>query len=135
MITEQNFIDCTCPHCGETASFLQSCAGLVQACPACMEDLIAPDADGSPARKLPVPITAPRLVLRRLAGGDWKGLMECLVDDDEERITQWLDRDRQVRLTTPNETFYLAIELREGAKCIGLLGFPFWDSRHGTFNF
>jgi RimJ/RimL family protein N-acetyltransferase len=100
-----------------------------------MEDLIAPEADGGPARRLPLPITTPRLVLRRLADGDWKGLMECLPDEDEQRITQWLERDSRVKLTTPNETFYLAIELREGGNFIGFLGLRLRESRQAGINF
>ncbi len=135
MITELNFIDCTCPHCGETASFPQTYGGLVQACPACMNDLIVPDTKETPARKLPVPITTARLVLRRLVGGDWKGLMECFEDEDEESITRWLERDVKVKLTTAEQTFYLAVELREGGKFIGFVGLRLTDPRQGRIYF
>lgn len=96
-----------------------------------MGDLIVPNADKSPARKLPVPITTPRLVLRRLVGEDWKGLMECM-DLDEEEEAQWLERDAAVRLTTPDRPFYLAIELREGGKFIGCLGLRLTERRQGA---
>jgi RimJ/RimL family protein N-acetyltransferase len=135
MITEQNFIDCRCPHCDAAVSFPQDQAGMVQACPACLDDLIPPEKEGDPARSVPVPITSPRLVLRRLAGGDWKGLMECLETEDEDRILDWLQRDPHVRLTTANQTFYLALELRDGGRLIGYFGLRLSDSRQATITY
>ena len=135
MLTEENFIDCTCPHCGATASFPQSHAGLLQACPACMEDIIVPDADGSPARRLPLPITTSRLILRRPLAGDWKGLMECFQDEDEERATQWLEQEAKNKLTTPERPFGLAIEQREGGRFIGYVGLRLTAARQGALNF
>jgi RimJ/RimL family protein N-acetyltransferase len=136
-IIEETFFDCTCPHCGADASFPQSAAGLVQACPNCMEDLIAPEAEGSPARKLPLPLTTPRLLLRRLAAGDWAGVMECLPDEekDEESTIRWLEQNAQVRLNTPNATLHLAIELAEGGRFIGYLGLRLTAPRQATVNF
>jgi RimJ/RimL family protein N-acetyltransferase len=135
MITEENFIDCSCPHCGAAASFPESYAGLVQACPNCMDDLIPPKVTGSPAGKLPLPLATPRLVLRRLAGGDWKGLMESLPGDDEDRITRWLERDQQVKLTTPDQTFCVAIELCESGRFVGYIGLRLTGARQAAVNF
>lgn len=135
MIPEQNFIDCRCPHCEAAVSFPQSQAGMVQACPSCMDDLIPPEKEGDPARAVPVPVTTPRLVLRRLASADWKGLMVCMQTEDEDRILDWLQRDAHVRLTTPNQVFYLALELREDGKFIGYLGLRLNDSRQGAVTY
>jgi len=133
MITEESFIDFECPYCGGAVSFLQDTGGFAQQCPNCMESLIVPEAAGEPGRKIPVPITTSRLILRRFAAGDWKDLMELLADEDffqymygltgaeEEQVLDWLERDSQIKLTTPNQPFRLAIQLQDGGKLIGCL--------------
>ena len=71
--------------------------------------------------------------LQSLAPGDWKDLME-VTQQDEEAVTAWLERDAQARLTTPQQTFYLGIELREGGKLIGYVGLTLADAgRLATF--
>jgi RimJ/RimL family protein N-acetyltransferase len=103
-----------------------------------MDTVVVPDNGGAVGRKLPLPITTPRLVLRRLQGNDWKDLLECLSDEElfsytdgrpleEEEIIRWLESDHHVRLTTPNQTFYLGITLQEGGKLIGYVSLSFTD--------
>jgi RimJ/RimL family protein N-acetyltransferase len=133
MITEESFIDFQCPYCGAAVSFPQEAAGLAQACPDCTESLIVPE-DGSTAGKsLPLPIETPRLVIRRFAPGDWKDLIELTAAEElfqytegrpmeEEEVLRWLESDAHVKLTTPNQYFYLAMETKEPAKLIGYLG-------------
>jgi len=140
MITEENFLDFECPYCGQPVSFPQASAGFAQECPGCSESLIVPG-DGSKAgRKLPIPITTPRLILRRLTAGDWKDLLEFMSDEElfrytaggpleEEETLRWLERDSQVKLTTPDQTFCLGIEVREGGKLIGYVGLQFTDQQ------
>ena len=76
--------------------------------------------------------------MRRLQGGDWKDLLECLSDEElfrytdgrpleEEEIIRWLEGDHHVRLTTPNQTFYLGITLQDGGKLIGYVSLSFTD--------
>src|SRR2546421_9312096 len=108
MIEERDFIDFRCPHCGETGSFPQADIGFVRACPNCMEDLIVPEIGGEVGRVLPLPITTSRLVLRRFTPNDWKGLLELMPDQGEDYVSGWLERDSQVRLSTPGQTFWLA---------------------------
>src|SRR6185295_18359236 len=115
---------------GGSVSFPDDFAGRVEKCPNCAADLVVP-ADGSEiAGRIPIPITTPRLVLRRLAPADWKDLLEFLSDEDlfhfvdngpagEKEVLEWLDADRHVKLTTPNTTFCLAIELQPEGKVIG----------------
>lgn len=129
-MTELNFIDFKCPHCGEMASFPDTHAGLPQECPNCSETVIVP-ADGSAlGRPLPLPIPTARLVLRRLHVPDWKDLLEVMSDEalfeyvesqplDEEQILRWLEADSHVRLTTPNQPFHLGLQTRDGEKLIG----------------
>lgn len=130
MKTDDNFIDCKCPGCGGAVSFPDDSAGRVEKCPNCTGDLVMP-ADGSEmAGRIPLPITTPRLVLRRLAAADWKDLSEFLSDEElfqyvdngpagEKQVLEWLDADQHVKLTTPNTTFCLAIELQPKGKVIG----------------
>jgi len=138
MITEENFIDFKCPYCGEPVSFPQESAGFAQACPNCTESLIVPDDGSEVGRQIPLPITTPRLVLRRLAGGDWKDLLELMSDEeffryqdgvplDEDGVLHWLESDAHVKLTTPDQPLYLGIQVQDGGKLIGYLSLSFTD--------
>ncbi len=147
-MTELSFIDFKCPHCGETTSFPDDYAGIAQECPNCSETVIVP-ADGSEVGgKLPVPFKTQRLVLRRLTTLDWRDLLECLSPEemyrylegqplDEEQIIHWLESDTHVKLTTPNQPFYLGLELPEGPKLIGYVSLRLSDQHHllGSLNF
>jgi RimJ/RimL family protein N-acetyltransferase len=140
-MTELTFIDFKCPHCGEMNSFPEDFAGLVQECPACSETVIVP-ADGSDTgRKLPLPLSTPRLTLRRFTSHDWKDLVELVSDEqlfqyvdgapmDEEHILRWLDSDIHVKLTTPNQSFHLGLETRDQPKLIGYLALRFLDAQN-----
>src|SRR5262245_39964370 len=107
MEIDENLIDCKCPHCGKDASFPDDAAGSVEKCPNCLEDLVVPRKAGEVAGRIPLPITTPRLVLRRLAENDWKDLLEFLSDEQlwpfeeqgpagEKEILEWLTADRYV---------------------------------------
>jgi RimJ/RimL family protein N-acetyltransferase len=133
MITEEDFIDFTCPYCNEPVSFPMQQRASLQQCPMCMESLIVPEKAGEPGCPIPVPFSTKRLTLRRLASGDWKDLLEFLSDEetfryapgnllDEDAILRWLESDPHVKLTTPDQTFYLGLTLRDGGKLIGHLG-------------
>jgi len=138
MITEENFIDFKCPYCGDPVSFPQENAGFMQACPGCYESLIVPDDGGEVGRQIPLPITTPRLVLRRLAGSDWQDLLELMSDEeffryrdgaplDEDGVLHWLESDAHVKLTTPDQPFHLGIQVQAGGKLIGYLSLSFTD--------
>jgi RimJ/RimL family protein N-acetyltransferase len=138
MITEENFIDFKCPHCGDLVSFPQESAGFVQACPSCYEALIVPEDGSDVGRQIPLPITTPRLVLRRLAPADWQDLLELMSDEeffhyrdgvplDEDGVLHWLESDAHVRLSTPDQPFHLGIQLQDGGKLIGYLSLSFTD--------
>ena len=139
MITEENFIDFKCPYCGEPVSFPQANAKSLQACPSCMEALLVPETTSEAGRKIPIPITTARLVLRRPRAGDWKDLLGLDSEGlslpvvhrgnvDEQAIVQWLERDSSVKLTTPEEPYYLGIEIQDGGKLIGLTRVEFTDT-------
>ncbi len=133
MITEESFIDFQCPYCGAAVSFPQESAGLAQACPDCTESLIVPEDGSAVGKSLPLPLQTPRLAIRRFAPGDWQDLIELTAAEElfqytegrsmeEEEVLRWLESDAHVKLTTPNQYFYLAMEKREPAKLIGYIG-------------
>jgi [ribosomal protein S5]-alanine N-acetyltransferase len=130
METDETFIDCKCPYCGEAVSFHGDSVGGVEECPDCTESMVVPAAGTELAGAIPLPITTPGLILRRLTAADWKDLLEFLSDEElfqyvdngpfgEKEILDWLETDRHVKLTTPNTTFCLAIERRAEGKVIG----------------
>lgn len=125
-ITDENFLDFKCPCCGALNSFPQNSAGLVRECMNCMESLLVPQAGTELGGKLPLPITTSRLVLRRLDERDSKDLLEFMFDDENEAL-RWLENDRKVKLTTPDQTFVLGVEVRDGGKIIGFLNLRFTD--------
>ena len=138
MITEENFVDFKCPHCGEPVSFPQETAGFAQACPNCTESLIVPEDGSEVGKHIPLPIKTSRLILRRLAAHDWKDLLELMSDEeffryqdgvplDEDGVLRWLESDAHVKLTTPEQTLYLGIEVQNGGKLIGYLSLTFTD--------
>lgn len=134
MTTEANFIDFKCPYCGELVSYPQDAIGSVRECFNCLESFIVPEVGAETGKRIPVPITTSRLTLRRFNAGDWKGLMELLSDDaflgytdglqgeEEEHVLRWIESDHLIKLTSPDQMFRLAIELRDGGKLIGFLG-------------
>jgi RimJ/RimL family protein N-acetyltransferase len=138
MSTESGFVDFRCPHCGDSASFPQADVGAVRECPACFESLIVPAEGSSDGRKIPLPFPAGKLALRRFTAGDWKDLLELLAQDevfhysemaplDEDGVLAWLERDRFVRFTTPDQPIFLGIELPEAGKLIGFAVLNFTD--------
>lgn len=130
MITEEDFIDFTCPYCSDSVSFPIQHRGSLQQCPMCFESLLVPETAGEPGRVIPVPFSTQRLTLRRLDPGDWKDLLEFMSDEqtfryttgrplDEDAVLRWLESDPHVKLTTPEQPFCLGLSLLEGGKLIG----------------
>ncbi len=130
MITEEDFMDFSCPYCNDTISFPMQQRDSLQQCPMCFESLMAPEKAGSPGRKIAVPFSTERLTLRRLGAADWSDLLEILSDEEtfrfipghpleEDAVLRWLESDAHVKLTTPDQTFFLALTLKEGGKLIG----------------
>jgi RimJ/RimL family protein N-acetyltransferase len=147
MITEENFVDFKCPYCSEPVSFPHENAGSLQTCPGCNESLIVPEDGSEVGGQIPLPITTSRLVLRRLTHGDWKDLLDLTSDEeffryqdgvplDEDSVLRWLDSEAHVKLTTPDQPFFLGIQLQDGGKLIGYLSLTFTDPQRllVTFN-
>ena len=138
MITEETFLDFHCPYCGEPVSFPPDHAGTAQACPSCNESVLVPGTNGEPGAKIPLPVETARLTLRRLAAGDWKGLLELMGHEevfqytevnpmDEDAVLAWLERDCHVRFTTQGQPVYLGIELKASGRLIGFIALHFTD--------
>lgn len=90
---------------------------------------------------MPLPLTTPRLVLRRLKPSDWKDLFEIMSDEevfryldgypmDEEQISHWLEADADVRLTHPGQSLFLGMERRDSGKLIGHVSLSYRDEGH-----
>ena len=134
MMTEENFFDFKCPGCGETVSYPQSAAGCLRECINCLQELIVPEPGSEVARTIPIPVETPRLILRRFEAGDVEALAALAADEEfflhsagseteqEEEVSRWLEQQRQIKLTTPQRKFALAIVTRTGAKLIGYVG-------------
>ena len=75
-----DFIDFSCPYCGNPVSFPKLEAGKLEQCPNCLESMIVPDSSGRPAKRIPFPIRTDRLVLRRFQTLDAKDLAELMSD-------------------------------------------------------
>lgn len=127
MITEDHFLDFQCPECGALNSFPQESAGFVRECVNCMEAVIVPE-DGSEAgRKIPIPLTTSKLVLRRPTFEDLKDFARLKPDHSEDDLMRWLSDDCQVKLTAVDRPFHLGIESREEGKIIGSVSLQFSD--------
>ena len=146
MDTQDEFVDCKCPYCGVAASFRRDVAGLGEDCPEGTATLIVPRDGAEVAGALPLPITMPRVLLRRPRPTDWKDLLEFLGNPElfryagtdprtEEALVKWLEEDQWVKLTTPDATFSLAIEHASDKKAIGIIYFSFiqGDKCQGSF--
>ncbi len=138
MLTEESFVDFRCPYCEETISFPGADAGYARACPNCTETVLVPEDGAEVGAQLPLPVETDRLNLRRFRPGDWKDLLEFMSDEslfqyegggplEEEQLLHWLDAEVHVKLTTPDQMFYLGIELKEPTKLIGHIGLRFVD--------
>jgi RimJ/RimL family protein N-acetyltransferase len=138
MIDEESFIDFKCPHCDEAVSFPETDSGFARACPICTETMIVPSPGEEKGGKLPLPSTTSRLLLRRFIAGDWRDLLEIMSNEevfrytsggplDEDEVLRWIELDQQVRLTTPDQTYHLGIQMQEGEKLVGVIGLRFSD--------
>ena len=140
-MTEEDFIDFKCPHCGTDVSFLGQLGGTAQGCPQCMESVIVPEHSAEAGKPLPTPLTTPRLLLRRFEAHDWKDLLELMSDEelfrfidghplDEEQVLRWIETDQTVRLTQPGQSLFLAIETPENQKVVGYVRLFYSDETH-----
>lgn len=123
-ISEENFVDFTCPHCGAVNSFPASATGAVRECVNCLKAFLAPNKTGGEGQPLPLPAESATIRLRQFEPGDWKALLEFQCEDENE-ATALLERASKVRFATTGEILHLAAEATEGGKIIGTVGLRF----------
>jgi RimJ/RimL family protein N-acetyltransferase len=132
------FVDCECPYCHASLSFVGMQAGTVQQCPQCSESVIVPAHGETRGERLPIPVTTPRLRLRPFRDGDDHELVELTSDEDsfaylhwlphgEEDVREWLGREKLVRLGQPGRVLSLGVELTDGARLMGIVTLHFTD--------
>ncbi|HEY0457001.1 MAG TPA: GNAT family protein [Verrucomicrobiae bacterium] len=130
-VTEQEFLDFKCPYCGRTISFPTTDIGEIRECPTCTEALIVPEPGAAFAAKIPIPISTPRLLLRKPDSEDAPALLELLTDGtalhelgwepwDIEQVEQFILREKVVRFPQNDTKMYLSIDLVEKSTVIGL---------------
>jgi RimJ/RimL family protein N-acetyltransferase len=133
------FLDFKCPHCRRSISFIDDRIGLPQECPLCFEVVVVPPPNEEYGRPMPLPVETDRVVLRRFAHSDWKGLLELMSCDaeafrhldwgpmDEAQVLDWIEKDRGVHFTQPGVTLELAIARRDNPQLIGLASLFFLE--------
>lgn len=125
-------VECTCPVCGRSLSFIGSSRGRVSTCPHCGADIIVPTNAETEARMLPIPIRTERLLLRQLQSGDRNALLELMSDEESFRfiewdpldfgeVDQWLRTERSCRLSVPGGHLCLGIELIAESVLVGFV--------------
>lgn len=140
-MTEDNFIEFKCPHCGTDTAFLERFAGAVQECPTCEQPVIVPTQSAGVGGKVPPRLDTPRLLLRRLHPNDGPDILELMSDAgvmreldwvplNEEETAHWLEADPHEKWTLLGHPLTLALQRREGGKLIGLATFLFADDSH-----
>jgi RimJ/RimL family protein N-acetyltransferase len=93
-------------------------------------------------RAFPLPINTPRLLLRRLEPEDTVSLARLGSDEelltyhwlpatDEEDAAKWIERDAKVDLTQYTSNLYLAVNLRDNERLIGLVSIGRTDQNYG----
>jgi len=124
---EESFFDFKCPYCGEVNSFPATSAHTLQECASCAASIIVPEAGAETGGKLPLPMSTPRLLLRRFHPDDSAKLLELVAQDEtcalpvtESNVDQFIEQHRGASFTR-SEFVYLALELVEGAEMAGFV--------------
>ena len=139
---DESFFDFKCPYCGELNSFPAASVHTLQECASCSESLIVPEAGAGTGGKLPWPISAPRLVVRRFRPDDSVPLLQLVAQEDssplpvnETNVDQWIEGQRAARFTRSEYGVYLAVELLEGQELAGYVLLYYADGTHHNAGF
>jgi RimJ/RimL family protein N-acetyltransferase len=138
---ELDFVDCECPHCHATLSFVRPQAGTVQQCPQCSESLIVPAHGEAVGQRLPIPVATPRLRLRGLRDGDEEEIVELMSEEHsspylnwlprgEDDIKEWLEKEKLIRLGQSGRPLSLGVELADPGRLIGIVSLYFTDGEN-----
>ncbi len=137
-MNEENYITFACPKCGNSVEYLEDYAGTAQPCPYCGEDIIVANAGETEGQSLPLPLSTPRLILRRLTLEDLADILEILTDPEmyqyEERGTldeaegkRWLETAVKQKLSDAEGRLSLGIAEQTSGKLLGILGLRYRD--------
>lgn len=139
---EESFFDFKCPYCGELNSFPAASAHTLQECASCGESLVVPNSGAGTGGKLPLPMSTPRLVLRRFRPDDSVKLAEMVAQDEtctlpvtEANADQFIEQQRVARFTRSESGIYLAVELAEGRELAGFVLMYYSDRNHDNAGF
>jgi RimJ/RimL family protein N-acetyltransferase len=140
--SDDSFFDFKCPYCGELNSFPATSAHTLHDCASCMESIIVPAVGAPVGGKLPLPVSTPRLLLRRFRPDDSVKLLEMVAQDEscalpvtETDVDQWIEQQRAFPFTRSDSGIYLAIELVEGQELTGYVLLYYSDGNHNTAGF
>jgi RimJ/RimL family protein N-acetyltransferase len=107
-----------------------------------MEPLIVPASGAQSGGKLPLPMSTPRLLLRRFHPDDSVKLLEMVAQDesctlpiDETHVDQWIEQQRGASFTRSDSGIYLAVELVESQELTGYVLLYYSDGTHSTAGF
>jgi RimJ/RimL family protein N-acetyltransferase len=131
-MNEENYITFACPKCGNSVEYLEDYAGTAQPCPYCGEDIIVANADGTEGQSLPLPLSTPRLILRKLTPEDLPDVLEILTDAeayryeergplDEAEAKQWLETAVKQKLSDSEGSLSLGVAQQNSGKLLGIL--------------
>lgn len=145
-MADDKFIDFQCPYCKTELSFPESYAGTAQGCPDCLESIVVPVQNAELGGTLPVSISTPRLMLRRLHHSDWKDLLAVMSEEDlfqyvdwnpmdEDAVVRWLESDQAQKFTTADGNLCLGIQLQAEEKLIGFISLSYQDELHRQAGF
>ena len=137
-----DFIDFKCPYCQNPISFPKQDAGTLKQCPNCLESMIVPDRTDAPAQRLPFPIQAERLVIRRFQSLDAEDLADVAASPDTlrylnwtpvrlEEAEEWIASQNAIPFPQSDQTGYFAVQSIETARVIGIAAIWFPS---GNFN-
>jgi RimJ/RimL family protein N-acetyltransferase len=138
---EEDFFDFKCPYCGDVNSFPGSCKGTLQECVMCGEAIVVPE-EGDAARKLPLPASTQRLIVRRFQADDAAAMVELVQRDEtttlainETNVDQWIEQQRAGRFMRNQQGVCLAIELAEGGELAGYAWLYYMDAERHSAGF
>lgn len=136
MLTDDNFIDFNCPHCGASNSFPSECSGRIEECPVCGRDLIAPEPGIATGLIIPLPMTLSTVTLRPVDDLDGNDLATVFTEDasgaqtemdtaSEHALMKWIESEKMLKFTSPCDKVNLAIESVDSKKVIGVATIEF----------
>ena len=140
--SEDSFFDFKCPYCGHDNSFPITSANTLQDCASCTASFIVPEVGAKIAGKLPLPMTTPRLVIRRFRPDDTAKFLANLAQDEsstlmvnETNVEQWIEQQRAATFTRGEAGAYLAVEMVEAQELAGHVLIYYSDASRNTAGF